>query len=143
MRKRLVGGLALSAVLGALASVGIASASTLEVDGGIIQHWQLPAEVDGLERLRAEDDVPDDLDAPAAPVDEGVSPVEPTSSHEPLPEPAVPTDEPTVPSEDEEAGAETGPTDVPAPTSPDGPVDDPAEATDDEATDSAGTTATP
>lgn len=46
MRKSLVAGAALSAGLGVLASLGVASASTLKVDGGVLHYWELPAEVE-------------------------------------------------------------------------------------------------
>lgn len=49
MRKRarhVALGVLASGALGALMSVGQASASTLVVDGGVIQHWEMPAGLD-------------------------------------------------------------------------------------------------
>lgn len=65
-RRTFVGAMALSAALGVLASFGVASASTLEVDGGVLQTWDLSVDVPVVEVPNsvapAMEDVPDASD---------------------------------------------------------------------------------
>lgn len=42
-RRTLFGAIVLPAALGVLASFGVASASSLDVDGGVLQTWEIPS----------------------------------------------------------------------------------------------------
>lgn len=46
MTKAIVGTMVLSAALGVLAACGVASASSLDVEGGVLQTWQFQAPVE-------------------------------------------------------------------------------------------------
>lgn len=66
-RTAVLGALASSAI-GVLVFVGQASASTLTVDGGVIQHWELPAQLD----------VPEPANEVVGPAEEVLDPPEDT-----------------------------------------------------------------
>lgn len=66
-RRTIVSAMALSAALGVLASFGSASASTLDVHGGVLQTWLLPAGVPVVEAPAMEDAPDASDDEPAAP----------------------------------------------------------------------------
>lgn len=54
-RRTLFGAIVLPAALGVLASFGVASASSLEVDGGVAQVWEIPSGL-GPEKASSVDD---------------------------------------------------------------------------------------
>lgn len=99
MHKSLVAGVALSACLGVLASLGVASASTLEVDGGILHHWELPAEVQ-LASAPTPPAEPATLQAPAALAESGSADA---TSAEPTPTPPAEPGAPVEPPADDAA----------------------------------------
>ncbi len=113
-------GLVLSVAVGVIAFIGVGSASALQVDGGVLQYWNMPVEI--VTTTDPEPSSPDDATSEVGadeldeqePTDAGPS-SEPELSEPPEPEPATetaPTPAPTPAEEAESVPAEAPPVDA-------------------------------